>query len=239
MDKLINLTKTIAIAALFLVSLSSCDKKHDNDKYLKQIKELKQEIAELKKQLGTINDRKPDNIIDLEFASQLYHNYDTTRIKWTNDYIQKHSGQEKFKATRSLYYNLDDLYNYLAYIKRISKEANVKPSGLRFYFGAYAKDYKRDDGDTAYAHRQTIFITPTIAKQVGKETMHLGYTLSNDFKVELLKDKIGTDSRGKSANGSSMQKASLFNFNSSTNMFGENSTIANEIAGSPPKGDEQ
>lgn len=238
MDKLINLTKAVAIVALLLVGLNSCDKKHDNDKYLKQIKELKQEIAELKKQLGTINDRKPSNIIDLEFASQLYHNYDTTRIKWTNNYVKKHSGQEEFKATRSLYYNLDDLYNYLAYIKRISKEANVKPSGLRFYFGAYAKDYKRD-GDTSYAHRQTIFIAPTISKQVDKETMHLGYTLSNDFKIELLKDKIGTDSRGQSANGSSMQKASLFNFSINTNMFGENSTIANELGSSPPKGEEQ
>lgn len=238
MDKLINLTKTIAIAALLLVSLNSCDKKHDNDKYLKQIKELNQEIAKLKEELGQVNDKKPSNIIGLKIASQLYHNYDTTRIKWTNDYIQKHSGQEKFKATRSLYYNLDDLYNYLAYVKRISKEANVKPSGLRFYFGAYSNDYVRD-GDETYAHRQTIFIAPTVSKQVGKETMHLGYTLSNDFKVELLRDKIGTDSRGQSGNGSSMQKASLFNFNLNLNLFGENSTIANELNGSPPRGEEQ
>ncbi len=235
MDKLINLTKAVAIVALLLVSLNSCDKKHDNDKYLKQIKELKKEIAELKEQLGTINDRKPKNIITLEEAKQLYDNYSDTRVKWTTKSILSQANLKSFEVTRSLFYDIDSLYNYLSYIKRISKEANVKPSGFRFYFGAYANDYKRK-GDTAYAHRQTIFITPTIAKQVGKETMHLGYTLSNDFKVELLKDKIGTDSRGQSANGSSMQKASLFNFNINTNMFSENSTIANEINSSPPKG---
>ncbi|WP_109851412.1 hypothetical protein [Aquimarina sp. AU58] len=235
MDKLINLTKTVAIAALLLVSLSSCDKKHDNDKYLKQIKELKQEIAELKEQLGTIDDRKPKNIITLEKAKKLYDNYSDTRVKWTNESMLSHANVKSFEVTRSLFYDIDSLYNYLNYIKRVSKEAKIKPSGFRFYFGSYDRDYKRD-GDTAYAHRQTIFIAPTISKQVGKETMHLGYTLSSDFKVELLKEKIGTDSRGQSANGSSMQKASLFNFSINTNMFSENSTIANEINSSPPKG---
>ncbi|WP_024772283.1 hypothetical protein [Aquimarina macrocephali] len=231
MDKLINLTKTVAIAVLLLVSLSSCDKKHDNDKYLKQIKELKQEIAELKEQLGTIDDTRPKNIITLEKAKQLYDNYSDTRVKWTNESMLSHANIKSFEVTRSLFYDIDSLYNYLNYIKRISKQAKIKPSGFRFYFGSYDKDYKRA-GDTAYAHRQTIFIAPTILK----ETMHLGYTLNSDYKVELLQEKIGTDSRGQSGNGDAMQKASLFNFNLSTNMFSDNSTIANEINSSPPKG---
>lgn len=232
MDKLI---KIIAIAGLLLLSLNSCDEKHNDEKYLKQIRELNQEIAQLKEELGLVNDQKPSNIISKKFAAQLYHNYDTTRVKWTNNHIRRQSGQEKFNATRSLYYNLDSLYNYLAYIKRISKEAGVKPSGLRFYFGSYSYDYVRD-GSKDYAYRQTIFITPTIAKQVGKETMHFGYTLSEDFKVELLKDHIGTDSRNPTGSSGSMQKAGFFSF--STNSFGGNSTIANELTGTPPKGNQ-
>ncbi|WP_103866936.1 hypothetical protein [Aquimarina sp. I32.4] len=238
MDKLIYLTKRILILGVLILGLSSCEQNQGNKKYIKEIDELKQKIDELKEQIGHVNSDKPSNIIDVKFAAQLYHNYDTTRVKWTDNHIRRQSKNKNFNATRSLYYDLDSLYNYLAYIKRISKEANVETSGLRFYFGAYSNDYVRNDSK-AYAYRQTIFIAPTTPKQVEKEIIHFGYTLSDDFKVELLKDKIGTHSRDHSKSGGSIQKASLFNFNLNTNMYGGNSTIANELTGSPPRGNEQ
>ncbi len=230
MNTLINATKTIVILGILMLITSSCDHEQGNDKY---IKELEQKIVELKKELGQLDDSKPGNIIDPKFAAQLYNNYDTTRVKWTDRHIRQRSGQEEFNATRSLYYNLDSLHNYLAYIKRISKKAGVDPSGLRFYFGSYSSKYNRK----GYAYRQTIFIAPTIAKAVGKDTMNLGYTLSDDFKVELLRDKIGTVARNQeSGGGANMQKAGFFSISASS--YGGNSTVANELTGTPPKGDQ-
>ncbi len=203
----------------------------------KQIKELEQEIVALKTELGQINDEKPNNIISLDDAKVLFHNYDSTRVKWTNEEI-KNRGKENFEATTSLFYNLDNLNNYLAYIKRVSKEAGVTPSGLRFYFGSYGKDYMRK-GSNEYAYRQTIFIAPTETIQSGEKTEHLGYTFDEDNKKVFLRDKIATkESPEQSGSGASMQKAGIFSI--STNLlFNGNSTIANELNGSPPRGEDE
>ena len=225
----ITLSKFL-IVVILLYGMSSCTTDTDNSKYLEQIEALKKEIAELREQLQ-VNDEQPDNIISTEFAAELYRNYADTRIVWTDQFIRRESGNQEFNATRSLFYDLDSLENYIAYIRRISKEAKIEPSGLRFYFGSYSNDYMRGKSKD-YAYRQTFFIAPTTQKTVGKETRELGYTLSDNFEVEFLIDIIGTNSRG-----TAPQKGSMFNFSSAA-LSGANSTLANELTGSPPRGNQ-
>jgi len=134
--------------------------------------------------------------------------------------------------------DINDLQQYLRYVKKLSRKAQVQPSGFRFYYALYPDSYIRDDKDKRYAKRQTFFIAPTKAvKDAAGNIEHLGYTLDNNFKVELLKEKIGLDSR-LGTDGKTYQTGSFFNFSLST--FQENnSLIANELTGSPPMGKQQ
>jgi len=227
----ISTASKLLMVGLLVFLMGSCQDETTNDtseKYIKQIKELKQEIEKLKKELGAVNSKKPGNIISPKEAKELYDNYQNTRVLWTNKEIRAASRNPKFEATKSLDYNLDSLHNYLAYIKRISKDAGIKPMGLRFYFGAYNKDYEREKSKD-YAYRQTIFIAPTTSKPGAKDEQ-FGYTISDNNKVEYLSESYGLDVKG-----SSKQRASLFNINLN-GLFGSKSTIANELSGTPPLG---
>lgn len=236
MKKLTNHTLRILMAGLLILLVGSCTGEHGNEQYIKQIKELKEQIAELQEQLGQVNDEKPKNIITSVQARKLYDNYARKRVKFIDSLVGEGPDGKPFEATRSLFYDLDSLKNYLAYINRISKKAGVEPTGLRFYFGVYADNYVRGNS-RAYAKRQTFFIAPTLPKKVGDTKRQVGYTISDDFKVEFLTDKIDLDSRtGSLQNKTKLQEAGLFNF--SITIDDElNSTIGNEYSGTPPRGE--
>ncbi|MBQ4818755.1 hypothetical protein [Aquimarina sp. MMG016] len=236
MKKLTNHTLRILLAGLLILFIGSCTGEHGNEQYIKQIKELKEQIAELQEQLGQVNDSKPKNIITSVQARKLYDNYARKRVKFIDSLVGKGPDGKPFEATRSLFYDLDSLKNYLAYINRISKKAGVEPSGLRFYFGVYADDYVRRN-NKGYAKRQTFFIAPTLPKTIEGKTRQVGYTISDDFKVEFLTNKIGLDSRtGNVYSKSKLQQAGLFNFSAIVDDE-LNSTLGNEFGSSPPIGD--
>ncbi|WP_299187251.1 hypothetical protein [uncultured Aquimarina sp.] len=210
--------------------LEACKKKIEA--YEKEIKELKAKIADADEDKG----RTPNNIIQSDFAKKIYHLYND-REDLINEVVGKDGAGDPFKATRSLFYDINDLEEYIRYVKIKSRKARERPSGFRFYFALYPEDYIRNKEDKRYANRQTFFIAPTKAvKDAAGNIEHLGYTLDNNFTVELLTEKIGLDSRmDKDGN---LQKASFFNFSTMLEDE-ENSLIANEMAGSPPKGNKQ
>lgn len=233
MKKLTNLfTLVILIAGITL--LSSCDNMQtDNqnsqlEEYKKKIEEYEKTIADLRQRMDTEKSERPDNIISSESAKRLYDNY-TPRAEWIDETVGTDGDGNQFRATRSLYCDINELYNYLAYVRRQSRQANVRPSGIRFYFGIYADDYVRNKRKN-YAKRTTIFIAPTVAKQIDSKTVHLGYTLDNEFNVQLLSETIGVDLFGKT----NIQEGSLFNFNLNEELE-QNSLIANEFPSTPPK----
>ncbi|RZS98920.1 hypothetical protein [Aquimarina brevivitae] len=235
MKKLTNLF-TLIVFIFGATLLGSCDNLQTGDQsaqladYKKKIEEYEKTIASLKERLESEQGSKPDNIITSRFAKNLYDNY-TTRAEWISETVGADGDGERFMATRSLYYDLNELYNYLAYVRKQSSEAKVRPSGVRFYFGIYPEDYVRDRSKN-YAKRTTFFIAPTVARKMNDKVVHLGYTLDNDFNVQLLSETIGVDQFGKAR----MQKGSLFNFNLFQELDEKNSLIANEMGSSPPIG---
>ncbi|WP_035085535.1 hypothetical protein [Aquimarina latercula] len=230
----------IAFASLLVISCKDSVQTNtaEVEKFKTTIKQKDSVINELKRQLGNISNdkRAPENIIQSGFAKKIYHLYND-REDLINEVVGKDGVGEPFKATRSLFYDIDELQKYIRYVKTKSRKAGEKPSGFRFYFALYPEDYVRNKEDKRYANRQTFFIAPTKAvKDAAGNIEHLGYTLDNNFKVELLTEKIGLDSRiDKDGN---IQKGSFFSFNTAIEDE-ENSLIANEMAGSPPKGNKQ
>jgi len=239
MKKLINPIKQLAIIAFVFALLTSCKDGQVNTQeiteYKSKIETYEKEIKELKARLEEVGShRRPDNIIQSDFAKEIYHLYDK-REALINEVVGQDGENKPFKATRSLFYDINDLQQYLRYVKKLSRKAQVQPSGFRFYYALYPDTYLRDDKDKKYAKRQTFFIAPTKAvKDAAGNIEHLGYTLDNNFKVELLREKIGLDSR-LGADGKTYQTGSFFNFSLSS-FEEDNSLIANEIHSSPPEG---
>jgi len=240
-----NPIKQYLLIVLALILISSCTGDGNNSspelkRCKKKIETLEKEIRDLKEQLGAIgNTAKPKNIIHPDFATEMYQLYDQ-REDMINEVVGTDGEGSEFKATRSLWYGIDNLYNYLGYIKDKSSKAQVEPTGFRFYFALYPDDYIRNDKDKKYAKRQTVFIAPTkeVTDAAGN-VEHLGYTLDDDYKVVLLQDKFNT-TPGKGKPGKKYQKAAFFNFSAlqgrdgSDGSDGDNSTVANELQGSPP-----
>ncbi|WP_299243910.1 hypothetical protein [uncultured Aquimarina sp.] len=241
-----NRIKQYLIIAIILIAMPSCNNDTQIKEFKNQIEALNvtlkskdSTILSLKEQLGNGPDtrRAPKNIIQSDFAKEIYHLYDE-REELINEVVGQDGDDKPFKATRSLFYDFNDLQQYIRYVKIKSRKARVKPSGFRFYFALYPDDYVRDGKNKKYAQRQTFFIAPTVRKKVGGKLVDLGYTLDNKFNVELLKDIIGFDSiRGK--DGKLYQRAGFFNVNLSNLLEEENSLIANEVTGTPPMGEEQ
>jgi len=248
MKLLINPIKQSILILLTLLFVISCKEENQStntllQEYKEKIDALQKENKILQEQLAPRSNKKPNNIIQSDFAQEIYHLYDK-REALINKVVGEDREGNEFRATRSLFYDIDDLYDYLSYIKKLSEKAEVQPSGLRFYFALYPDDYTRKGKDKKYAKRQTFFIAPTKeVKDAQGNIKHLGYTLDNSFKPILLQEKLDFEQHGLGFNTESFkhnnyQKAGFFNFTTNALFQEENSLIANEFTGTPPKGNE-
>jgi len=239
MKNQINKLKTPIVFILVLVLLYSCkqDTNAEIQEFQKKITEYENQIKDLKDALNYDKAEKPSNIISSDQATKMYNLY-SRRVRTINKEVGKDKKGKQFNATRSLFYDLGELENYIAYIKKQSKTAKVTPSGIRIYFAVYPDDHVRDKNNTDYANRQTLFFSPTVEQVVDGNTIHLGYTLSNDHSIMLLRDYLNGSSKigGLSSNSQHIQTAGFFN--SKTLFFEDNSLLSNELNTSPPRGTE-
>lgn len=91
---------------------------------------------------------EPKQLIKAEKAKELNRNYIETRHRLISGSI----GKEDANAA---WYSLEELENYINYIKKEGKAKGYKVDGIRFYLGAYPND------NSAEGNMTTIFLTPT------------------------------------------------------------------------------
>lgn len=96
----------------------------------------------------TINE--PKQLITSEFAKQLNQEY----IKERANLKAKINGEEDANA---VWYSLEELENYINYIKEEGESKGIEVTGIRFYFGVYPKNTE----EKGKAGKTTIFLTPT------------------------------------------------------------------------------
>lgn len=225
-------TFTTVIAKFLLgvlaLSLSSCENNASTNaeciQLKKEIKQLEKQIVLLEKQVGSAE--QPKNIISSKTALELFTEYNK-RAQLIDKVEQTDANGKPFKATRSMFYPIDQLRNYLAYIYKISNEAGVTPSGYRFYFAKYPDPY---DERKLYAKRQTIFIAPTVEKKDEQGNIkHLSYLFDKDQNITLL-DPILEERQKNQKEG---QDSNLLSTLEDPELP-EISTIANELSGTPP-----
>ena len=89
----------------------------------------------------------PKKCISIEEARQQQYEWVHTRGKSIRE-------REGYEDTRDFWYSIDELQEYLDYVREKSKEQGVVKPGIRFYLGAYPTT-KEKKGYT------TIFLAPT------------------------------------------------------------------------------
>ncbi|WP_378187282.1 hypothetical protein ACE939_02900 [Aquimarina sp. W85] len=112
----------------------------------------------------------PKKCITVDEAKELERNWCGTRGKDIERCM-------KFQDTREFYYTVEELEEYLAYVKEKSLEQGIKDPGIRIYFGAYPQQKcKHKHGYS------TIFLAPTgsPAQSLGKD----GASAANNYSIE-------------------------------------------------------
>ncbi len=99
---------------------------------------------------------KPKKCISVEEARKEQDEWVKTRGKDIRE-------AEGYEDTREFWYSVDELQEYLDYVKEKSKEQGVKKPGIRFYLGAYPKTSEKK----SYT---TMFLSPTKETQGDTES---------------------------------------------------------------------
>jgi len=98
---------------------------------------------------------KPSQLITKEFAKELNQNYNKTRAGLAAKAAKK-------EDANAIWYSLEELENYIHYIKTQGLEDGYTVDGIRFYFGVYPNDEKHGEK----AGLTTLFLVPTGKKTV-------------------------------------------------------------------------
>lgn len=89
---------------------------------------------------------EPPNCITEEEARELQNNWVATRAAAIAEAIGEEDGRE-------VLFDLEELLQYLQYVKEKSEQQELPNPGVRVYFGAY---------NTEENKRATVFIAPTV-----------------------------------------------------------------------------
>ncbi|WP_300566905.1 hypothetical protein [Flavobacterium sp.] len=92
---------------------------------------------------------KPKQLISVEKAKELNGNYNSKRA----DLHSKAIGKEDANA---IWYSLEELENYIEYVKSEGEQQGYAVDGIRFYLGVYSE--VEGKGKSGYT---TIFLSPT------------------------------------------------------------------------------
>ena len=105
-----------------------------------------------------INDSRPSNAISYQEMASMFNQYDIGQKKVLDKYRAEFT-KDPNDGVESIshFYELNDLKQYIAYLEKISKEKEIKLTGLRIFSAAYPKEH----ADKSLRGRQTLVFMPT------------------------------------------------------------------------------
>lgn len=100
---------------------------------------------------------RPKQAITYEELSEMMDSYNTGAKSELDNYMKKISNGKDSISTVYNWYKIEDLKQYIAYVKRITKEKKIPVTGFRIYPTSYPINYY----DEKLMGRQTLIFTPT------------------------------------------------------------------------------
>ncbi|AVR46974.1 hypothetical protein C7S20_17890 [Christiangramia fulva] len=116
---------------------------------------------------------KPKKCISVEQARELQNHWVRSRGKE----IERGQG---YQDTREFWFSLDELQEYINYVREESEKQKVVNPGIRVYFGAYPPG--KNNREKSYS---TIFLAPT------KDVTNSPTTTENNYDIEPLNESSG------------------------------------------------
>lgn len=101
---------------------------------------------------------RPSQLITKKFGKELHSNFMKYRASIIAKYIKK-------EDANAVWFSVEELENYIHYIKSKGEKTGYKVNGIRFYFGVYPEGKKHAEK----AGLMTIFLTAT-GKKIRKVT---------------------------------------------------------------------
>jgi hypothetical protein len=93
---------------------------------------------------------RPTQLITKKFGQELHSNFMRYRASIIARYIKK-------EDSNAVWFSIEELENYIHYIKTKGEKTGYTVNGIRFYFGVYPEDKKYEDK----AGLMTLFLTAT------------------------------------------------------------------------------
>lgn len=158
-------------------------------------------------------EEEPTAIITLDEVKSLYNGYsnimsrvDSLRIK-----DETINDVKKLLVTRGVWFDYNDFKEYLSYIDKNAKDANITISGLRFFPGRSITKGESYD-------QLTLFYNPTYKNDKGED---IAYAIDNtkENKAIPLIDLVRSDNIRYGNQGKEKQEASIFSFSSATTTY--------------------
>lgn len=103
------------------------------------------------------NSKRPKQAITYKEMASMFKEYDNGQKKVLDEYITKKSDGKQKVATISEFFSIDELKQYIAYIEKLSKEKDIKLTGVKIFTAAYPSDYDIK----AYQNRVSFILMPT------------------------------------------------------------------------------
>lgn len=119
---------------------------------------------------------RPQKCVTVEEARDLQENWKNSRGKE----IERGQG---YVDSREFWYSIEELQEYLDYVKEKSKEQGVKHPGIRIYFGAYPKSQQKRSFST-------VFLAPT-KEAVAEIEENEEIDQENNYEIEPLNSAQG------------------------------------------------
>ena len=117
---------------------------------------------------------KPSQLITKEFARQLNVNYNNKKASLT-------ARKEEKEDANAIWYSLEELENYIHYIKTNGAKDGYNVDGIRFYFGVYPDDEAHGEK----AGLTTLFLVPTGRKAENKSTQTQTFSLMKEASSDI------------------------------------------------------
>ena len=113
---------------------------------------------ECKHEEHNVNDSRPENAITYQEMASMFHQYDIGQKKILDKYRESFTNDSS-DAIESIshFYEISQLKQYIAYLEKLSKEKEIKLTGVRIFSAAYPKEHS----DKKLRGRQTLIFMPT------------------------------------------------------------------------------
>jgi hypothetical protein len=121
------------------------------------------------------NSKRPSQAINYGEVASMFKTYDNGQKKVLDEYIINRTRGKDSVATVSIFFKLDELKQYIAYVERLSKEKEIELTGIRIFNAAYPSDYEKEE----YQDRTTSILFPTTnigdKKDIAYEPLQSGF----------------------------------------------------------------